>query len=138
MASERHTKRTWFCRQSFLAAIALIASALGGCTAKPEEGKSETQKSETEISLKPTTRSNFLNTVTQNEGRDSSASSSTNLLNGFSQRVFEAQLGLIRKGISPGSIDGLLGSQTRAAIRAFQEQQELPVTGVLDKATLAG
>ncbi len=44
---------------------------------------------------------------------------------------------MIRAGISPGSIDGLLGSQTRAAIRAFQEQEDLPITGVLDRATRA-
>src|SRR5437899_3291000 len=134
MANDRHTKRMWFCRQSFLAAIALTASVLGGCAAKPEEQKAEEQKSDEQISLKPTTRSNFLNAVSAQS--DGSAIPTTNLLNGFSQRVFEAQLGLIRKGISPGSIDGLLGSQTRAAIRAFQEEEELPVTGTVNNATL--
>jgi lipoprotein-anchoring transpeptidase ErfK/SrfK len=42
---------------------------------------------------------------------------------------------LIRKGISPGSIDGLLGSQTRAAVKAFQQKENLPVTGALNSAT---
>lgn len=49
--------------------------------------------------------------------------------------VLEAQIALARRGISPGPIDGVPGYQTRAALRAFQHQQGLPVTGALDAAT---
>lgn len=49
--------------------------------------------------------------------------------------VFEAQLALDRQGISSGSLDGKIGSQTHAAIRAFQRQFDLPQTGELDTAT---
>ena len=51
------------------------------------------------------------------------------------QNVFEAQLALARQAISSGSLDGLLGSQTRASLRAFQHKEHLPVTGELDSAT---
>jgi lipoprotein-anchoring transpeptidase ErfK/SrfK len=51
------------------------------------------------------------------------------------QDVFEAQLALARQGISSGSIDGRIGPQTRAALRAFQQKEHLPVTGELDAAT---
>ena len=51
------------------------------------------------------------------------------------QTVFEAQLALDRRGISSGSLDGKIGSQTRAAIRAFQRQAKLPETGELDDIT---
>jgi lipoprotein-anchoring transpeptidase ErfK/SrfK len=51
------------------------------------------------------------------------------------QTIFEAQLALDRQGISSGSLDGKIGSQTRAAIRAFQQKAELPATGELDAAT---
>jgi lipoprotein-anchoring transpeptidase ErfK/SrfK len=51
------------------------------------------------------------------------------------ETVFEAQLALDRQGISSGSLDGKIGSQTRAAIRAFQKQADLPATGELDAAT---
>jgi lipoprotein-anchoring transpeptidase ErfK/SrfK len=51
--------------------------------------------------------------------------------------VFEAQLALDRQAISPGSLDGLIGPQTRAALRAFQEKEHLPMTGELDAATKA-
>jgi hypothetical protein len=54
------------------------------------------------------------------------------------RRVLEAQLALIRQGISPGSLDGILGSQTRAAIRAFQQKVGQRITGELDAATLSG
>jgi hypothetical protein len=49
--------------------------------------------------------------------------------------VFEAQVALARRGISPGPIDGALGSQTRAAISVFQGRQDLPQTGQLDTNT---
>jgi len=51
------------------------------------------------------------------------------------QTPFEAQLALDRQGISSGSLDGKVGSQTHAAIRAFQRQADLPITGELDAAT---
>jgi lipoprotein-anchoring transpeptidase ErfK/SrfK len=49
--------------------------------------------------------------------------------------VLEAQVALARRGISPGSIDAALGSQTRAAISVFQQVEKLPETGKLDTNT---
>lgn len=49
--------------------------------------------------------------------------------------VFAAQIALVRRGLSPGPLDGAIGSQTRAAIGAFQRSENLPVTGSLDAAT---
>jgi len=51
--------------------------------------------------------------------------------------TFEAQLALARRGISSGPIDGMLGSQTRAALRVFQRGEGLPVSGRLDAASRA-
>jgi lipoprotein-anchoring transpeptidase ErfK/SrfK len=49
--------------------------------------------------------------------------------------VLEAQVALARRGISPGSIDAVLGSQTRATILVFQRIENLPETGRLDTNT---
>jgi lipoprotein-anchoring transpeptidase ErfK/SrfK len=49
--------------------------------------------------------------------------------------VLETQIALERRGISPGSIDGRFGSQTRSALRAFQQNAKLPPTGELDSET---
>ena len=46
------------------------------------------------------------------------------------------QIALAAQGISCGSIDGLAGGQTEAALRAYQSQQGLEVTGRPDSATL--
>jgi lipoprotein-anchoring transpeptidase ErfK/SrfK len=51
--------------------------------------------------------------------------------------VFEAQVALARRGISPGSIDGALGSQTRRAISTFQGIENLVQTEKLDADTRA-
>ena len=47
----------------------------------------------------------------------------------------EAQIALSRLGISCGSLDGAIGSQTRAAIAAFQRKLHLLETGALDTNT---
>ena len=49
--------------------------------------------------------------------------------------VFEAQVALARRAISPGSLDAALGSQTREAISVFQQIEKLPETGKLDTNT---
>ena len=55
----------------------------------------------------------------------------------FDEKVLNAQVVLARQGFSSGSLDGVNGSQTRAAIRAFQQQQHLPASGTLSASTLA-
>jgi lipoprotein-anchoring transpeptidase ErfK/SrfK len=44
----------------------------------------------------------------------------------------ELQVALARIGFSPGSIDGVVGAQTRAALLAFQKKMNLPRTAALD------
>lgn len=51
------------------------------------------------------------------------------------QNPLEAQLVLVQHGISPGSLDGAIGSQTRAALIAFQQKANIPITGQLDAVT---
>lgn len=51
------------------------------------------------------------------------------------QTTLEAQIVLARSGFSPGSIDGAIGYQTRAAIRGFQQRNGIPQSGELDTAT---
>jgi lipoprotein-anchoring transpeptidase ErfK/SrfK len=51
------------------------------------------------------------------------------------ENLLEAQVALARRAISPGSIDGVAGFQTREAISVFQQLENLPVTGALDAGT---
>ena len=51
--------------------------------------------------------------------------------------TLETQIVLARHAMSPGSIDGVMGSQTRAALVAFQQKQGLQQTGALDSDTRA-
>lgn len=53
------------------------------------------------------------------------------------ETIFEAQIALVRQGISPGSIDGVAGSQTRAALIAFQTKRGIAPSGALDSQTKA-
>ena len=49
--------------------------------------------------------------------------------------IMQAQVILDRLGFSPGVIDGKMGMSTENALSAFQEANELDVTGKLDSAT---
>jgi lipoprotein-anchoring transpeptidase ErfK/SrfK len=49
--------------------------------------------------------------------------------------IVAAQIALVREGISPGTIDGIMGPQTESALRTFQQKYGLRITGLLDKAT---
>ena len=50
--------------------------------------------------------------------------------------VRAAQLYLSFLGLDPGSVDGVMGPKTRAALASFQDQQGLPAGGQLDAALL--
>jgi peptidoglycan hydrolase-like protein with peptidoglycan-binding domain len=51
--------------------------------------------------------------------------------------IKEVQRALEAKGYDVGEVDGELGSKTERALRKFQKAQRLPVTGQIDRATLA-
>jgi len=51
--------------------------------------------------------------------------------------TLELQIALARRGCSPGSVDGVFGPQTQAALLAFQRQAGLRETAALDAATRA-
>ena len=59
----------------------------------------------------------------------------TNAFPRLPRDTFEVQIALSRAGLSAGSLDGVIGSQTRAAIRAFQLREGLAETGVADAET---
>lgn len=47
-----------------------------------------------------------------------------------------AQTFLLGRGYSPGPADGFIGPRTRSALRQFQQDRDIPVTGLLEEATL--
>jgi ankyrin repeat protein len=53
------------------------------------------------------------------------------------QTVYQAQEKLKDLGYDPGRPDGILGKKTKAAIRHFQQDNSLPVTGKIDEQTKA-
>jgi Putative peptidoglycan binding domain len=50
-------------------------------------------------------------------------------------RIRQAQRQLQEAGFAPGSLDGVLGPQTRVALQQYQAKRGLPKTGELDEAT---
>ncbi len=53
------------------------------------------------------------------------------------ETTLEVQVELHRRGFSCGSIDGIAGGQTEAALRAFQRSEGIAETGLADPATRA-
>jgi peptidoglycan hydrolase-like protein with peptidoglycan-binding domain len=52
-------------------------------------------------------------------------------------QVKEAQEGLAKAGLYKGKATGVLNKDTRRALRAYQKENHLPVTGRLNDSTLA-
>jgi rare lipoprotein A len=52
-------------------------------------------------------------------------------------QIKQAQEALKTEGFHPGAVDGVVGRQTREALRAYQTREGLPPTGVLDEPTLS-
>ena len=42
---------------------------------------------------------------------------------------------LVQRGYDPGSVDGMIDNDTRAAIQEFQDDHQLAVTGIIDEKT---
>jgi Putative peptidoglycan binding domain len=55
---------------------------------------------------------------------------------GYNPVTQQAQSKLATLGLNPGTLDGVAGSDTITAIKAFQKQSGLPETGTLESATL--
>ncbi len=53
------------------------------------------------------------------------------------EQVREAQRLLNSIGLDVGPVDGVFGPRTRAAVRDYQDQSRLPVTGVIDEGLIA-
>ena len=54
----------------------------------------------------------------------------------YQESLRQAQRRLIQAGFNPGKADGLFGETTAAALKQFQTQNKLPVTGLPDQPTL--
>ncbi len=50
--------------------------------------------------------------------------------------IRRVQMGLIIKGYEPGTIDGVMGEQTRLALKLFQSRNSLPADGMMSTQTL--
>ncbi|MEO9865427.1 peptidoglycan-binding domain-containing protein, partial [Yoonia sp.] len=55
-------------------------------------------------------------------------------LDGITLRLIEARLAQL--GLEPGSVDGGLDEDTRRAIRNFQEDRDLDITGFINEQTI--
>lgn len=51
-------------------------------------------------------------------------------------QIKEAQQGLAKAGLYKGKVSGTMNADTRKALRAYQKQNKLPVTGRLDDTVL--
>ncbi len=55
----------------------------------------------------------------------------------LNQAVTNLQSQLAARGYDPGPIDGMMGERTRAAIRAYQRDRQMPVDGQVSQALVA-
>jgi len=66
------------------------------------------------------------------------AVSVTVVLAAYDGTIYQAQKALKERGYNPGALDGLGGKKTEEALRKFQQEKGLPVSGKLDEKTKEG
>ena len=79
---------------------------------------------------------NYLNHLIYKEKGELTETQVIGTVSGYNARVKEAQEILKDAGFDPGPIDGIMGGQTRSAIKAFQKAKSLKPTGKIDSITL--
>lgn len=96
-------------------------------------GGSRSERTESDTPLSKGSRS----AESSDPGKAGQSSRSASQSQGMSsqQDVRQAQEALKNQGHDPGPVDGVMGSQTRQALRAFQSKNGLKQTGMLDAET---
>jgi len=79
---------------------------------------------------------NFINNLIQ-DNKAGSEEQLIGLLSRHNSKVEELQQILKDADFDPGSVDGMMGAQTRGAIREFQKANQLRSTGKIDSVTLS-
>jgi len=102
-------------------------TAPSGSSSSTPKSDSSTSSSEKSGAMKSDTKSDM----------KSDMKSSKRAGGGNKEQVRAAQQALKDKGHDPGTIDGMLGAKTQAALKDFQKAEGLKETGRLDSETMA-
>ena len=78
---------------------------------------------------------NYMNNLFHRQKSELKEGQIIGTVSGYNSRVEEIQGILKEAGFEPGPIDGVMGAQTRVAIREFQKKKGLKSTGKIDSAT---
>src|SRR3989338_9709128 len=78
---------------------------------------------------------NFMNNLLHKDKAELREEQIIGTVSGHNPRVEEMQQILKDAGFDPGPSDGVMGGQTRSAIRKFQKQKGLKQTGKIDSVT---
>lgn len=78
---------------------------------------------------------NYMNSLVHKDRGESKEEQVIGTVSGYNPRVRESQKILKHAGFEPGSVDGMMGTQTRKAIREFQKKEGLRPTGKIDSKT---
>lgn len=78
---------------------------------------------------------NYMNNLFHRDKQEESEEQLIGKVSVYNLRVEEIQKILKEAGFEPGPIDGVMGAQTRVAIRKFQKKEGLKSTGKIDSVT---
>lgn len=78
---------------------------------------------------------NYINSLFHRDKQELREEEIIGRVSGHNPRVEEIQNALREAGFDPGPVDGVMGAQTRAAIRGLQKSKGLKATGKIDSKT---
>ncbi len=75
-------------------------------------------------------------TATQGGGTSATSQSPRKDPADLKMLIMRVQAALFSRGYDPGAIDGVMGAETQAALRQFQKDHGLPITGTMTTQSL--
>jgi hyperosmotically inducible protein len=109
-----------------------MAREVGGVRAVRNDVTYDTRTSMTDDTAKPTMKEQMVRAKDQVMGRDDTSRTAAT----SEAHIRAGQQALKDRGIDPGPIDGVHGPRTAAAVKEYQQKENLAVTGRFDPETL--
>jgi len=128
---ERETKMNNVNGPTAALLFATVVMVLGGCAGAPGGGEPVAPSPRGSDSASPPPAPTSRPTPTAPAPRQSTPEPNVE-----GMTVYELQERLAKLGYKPGTVDGILGARTVDALKKYQADNKLPVTGVVDADTI--
>jgi peptidoglycan hydrolase-like protein with peptidoglycan-binding domain len=128
--------KTWTVTGALFVAGAMLAGSVFAQTSTPS-APGQMDKAKSGTTTEGAGKTDTMKSDTKSDSGAAKSGSGGRMMGGKKEHVKAAQQALKDKGHDPGSIDGVMGPKTQAALKDFQSKEGLKASGQLDTETMS-